>query len=57
MLQLIILKSCEDKWQAEDKSTDSSDQSEMEEKKWRRRKDATKSAIVYELHMNHFPLV
>lgn len=57
MLQLIILKSCEDKWQAEDKSTDPSDQSEMGEKKWRRRKDATKSATVYELkHMNHSPL-
>lgn len=32
MLQLIILKSCEDKWQAEDKSTDPSDQSETGEK-------------------------
>lgn len=33
MLQLIILKSCEDKWQAEDKFTDPSDHSEIGEKK------------------------
>lgn len=42
VLQLIILKSCEDKWQAEDKSTDPSDQSEMGEKKMENKKRCNK---------------
>lgn len=40
VLQLIIFKSCEEKWQTQDKSTGSSDEMNVGRKIWRR-KDTT----------------
>lgn len=44
MVQLIILKSCEEKWQA-DKSTDPSDQSEMAKKMDRKGCNKTSNSL------------